>query len=85
MVDFPADFVTPQVAGKKGSYEVEVVEVKEKALPALDDALAKTYGAENIEKLQGGVRKDLENELKFKQDRTLRNELIGALLNRVTF
>ena len=84
-VDFPADFVTPQVAGKKGSYEVEVVEVKEKVLPVLDEALAKTYGAENLEKLQAGVRKDLENELKFKQDRTVRNELIGALLNRVTF
>jgi trigger factor len=85
VVDFPADFVTPQVAGKKGSYEVEVVEVKEKTLPALDDALAKAYGAENLEKLQAGVRKDLENELKFKQDRTVRNELIGALLNRVNF
>lgn len=85
VVDFPADFVTPQVAGKQGSYEVEVVEVKEKVLPALDEALAKTYGAENLEKLQAGVRKDLENELKFKQDRTLRNELIGSLLNRVIF
>jgi len=85
VVDFPAGFVTPQVAGKKGSYEVEVVEVKEKTLPVLDDALAKAYGAENLEKLQAGVRKDLENELKFKQDRTLRNELIGSLLNRVTF
>ena len=30
-VDFPADFVTPQLAGKKGVYEVEVVEVKEKS------------------------------------------------------
>ena len=84
-VDFAADFVTPQLAGKKGSYEVEVVEVKEKTLPALDDALAKAYGAENLEKLQAGVRRDLEHELKFKQDRTLRNELIGAMMNRVTF
>ena len=33
-VDFPADFVTKQLAGKKGVYEVEVVEVKEKSLPA---------------------------------------------------
>src|SRR5580698_2733733 len=40
-VDFPADFVTPQLAGKKGVYEVELVEVKEKVLPALDDAFAK--------------------------------------------
>jgi trigger factor len=28
-VDFPADFVTPQLQGKKGVYEVELVEVKE--------------------------------------------------------
>src|SRR5580765_4350446 len=33
-VDFPADFVTPQLAGKKGVYEVELFEVKEKVLPA---------------------------------------------------
>src|ERR1039457_2199038 len=69
-VDFPADFVTPQLAGKKGSYEVEVTEVKEKVLPALDEALAKAYGAEDLEKLRAGVRRDLENELKFKQDRS---------------
>jgi trigger factor len=84
-VDFPADFVTPQLAGKKGSYEVEVVEVKEKVLPPLDEALAKAYGAESLEKLQAGVRKDLENELKFKQDKTLRTELVRALLGRVNF
>ena len=77
-VDFPADFVTPQLAGKKGIYEVEVVEVKEKALPPLDEALAKAYGAENLEKLQAGVRRDLENELKFKQDKDLRTELMRA-------
>ena len=84
-VDFPADFVTPQLAGKKGSYEVEVVEVKDKVLPALDEALAKAYGAENLEKLQSGVRHDLENELKFKQDKTLRADLVRALMGRVNF
>ena len=84
-VDFPGDFVTPQLAGKKGVYEVEVVEVKEKALPALDEELAKAYGAENLEKLREGVRRDLENELKFKQDKTVRNQLVRALLDRVNF
>jgi trigger factor len=75
-VDFPADFVTPQLAGKKGTYEVEVVEVKEKVLPPLDEELAK---------LQTGVRRDLENELKFKQEKTIRNDLVRALLGRVNF
>jgi trigger factor len=84
-VDFPADFVTPQLAGKKGIYEVEVTEVKEKVLPALDEALAKSYGAESLEKLQAGVRTDLENELKFKQDKTVRTEVVRALLGRVNF
>ena len=84
-VDFPAGFVTPQLAGKQGSYEVEVVEVKEKVLPPMDEELAKTYGAESLEKLQAGVRKDLENELKFKQDKALRNDLVRALMSRVNF
>jgi len=60
-VDFPADFVTKQLAGKKGVYEVEVVEVKEKVLPPIDDAFAKKYDAENLPKLREVVQRDLEN------------------------
>jgi len=29
-IDFPADFVTQELQGKKGVYDVELVEVKEK-------------------------------------------------------
>jgi trigger factor len=84
-VDFPADFVTPQLAGKKAVYEVEIMEVKEKALPPVDEAFAKSYGAENLDKLKEGVRRDLENELKYKQERSMRNQVIRSLLNRVNF
>jgi trigger factor len=84
-VDFAADFVTPELAGKKGTYEVEVVEVKEKILPVLDDAFAKAYGAETLEKLREGVRRDLENELKYTQDKSTRMQLVRALLDRVNF
>jgi trigger factor len=84
-VDFPANFVTPELAGKKGVYEVEAVEVKEKVLPAIDEEFAKSYGAENLEKLRAGVRRDLENELSYKQNRSLRNQLIRSILNRVNF
>ena len=84
-VDFPADFVAPQLAGKKGVYEVEVVEVKEKVLPAIDEEFAKSYGAESLEKLREGVRNDLQNELTFKQNRATRSQLIRSLLNRVKF
>jgi trigger factor len=84
-VDFPADFVTPQLAGKKGIYDVEIVEVKEKVLPVVDEAFAKAYGAENLEKLREGVKRDLENELKYSQDKHVRGQLVRALLDRVNF
>ncbi len=84
-VDFPPDFVTRELSGKKGVYAVEVVEVKEKVLPAIDEAFAKSYGAESLEKLKEGVRRDLENELKYKLDNNLRNQLLRSLLNRVNF
>jgi len=84
-VDFPADFVTKELQGKKGVYDVEVVEVKEKVLPAVDDAFAKSFGAENVEKLREGVRRDLENELNYSQNRSVRNQLIGGLMSRVNF
>ena len=84
-VDFPADFVTPQLSGKKGVYEVELVEVKEKVLPALDEELAKKFGAENLEKLTAGVRTDLENELKYSQSKAIRAQTVRALLGRVNF
>lgn len=84
-VDFPADFVTSQVAGKQGLYEVEVVEVKERLLPELNDEFAKSYDAENLEALREGVRRDLQNELNFKQKREIRNQVVSALLERVNF
>ncbi len=65
-VDFPAEFVTPELQGKKGTYEVEVVEVKEKSVPTIDDAFAKQYGAESVTALHEGVRRDLQNELNTK-------------------
>jgi trigger factor len=84
-VDFPADFVTPELAGKKGVYDVHVVEIKAKVLPPLDDAFAKSYDAENLEKLQVGVRRDLENELTYKINRSVRNQLVTELVKRVSF
>jgi trigger factor len=84
-VDFPADFVTKELAGKKGLFEVEIVEVKEKVLPPVDDTLAKKYDAENLEKLRAGVRRDLENELKYSQEKAVREQIIRALLDRVNF
>jgi trigger factor len=82
-VDFPADFVTPQLAGKQGVYEVEVLQVKEKTLPALDDEFGKSFGAEGLDKLREGVREDLKNDREMKRGREIRNQLVSQLLQAV--
>ena len=84
-VDFPADFVTKELQGKKGVYEVELVEVKEKILPALGDELAKKYGAENLDKLKAGIRVDLENELKYSRSKAVRQQVVHQLLEQLNF
>ncbi|HEY3761790.1 MAG TPA: trigger factor [Verrucomicrobiae bacterium] len=84
-IDFPADFVTKELQGKKGAFEVEILEVKEKVAPPVDDELAKKYGAESLEKLRAGVRVDLENELKYSQKRSIQSQIIRQLLDRVNF
>ena len=84
-VDFPADFVTKELQGKKGVFEVEILEVKEKILPPIDEEFAKKYGAENLEKLRAGVRRDLENELSLSQSRAVQGQIVKALLDRVQF
>lgn len=84
-VTFPKDFIAAGLAEKPGVYEVEVVQVKEKALPDLNEDFAQSFGAESLAKLHEGVRSDLENELKFKQDRAARNQIVSALLAAAQF
>ena len=82
-VTYPPDFVVPVLVGKVGVYEVELLEVKERKLPEIDDAFAGQFGVANLEALREGVKGDLENELKHKRITSIRNQIIQALLDRV--
>jgi len=62
-VTFPESYSNPQLTGKEGTIRVTVRGVKEKVLPALDDALAKslTNGKqETAEAYRQAVREELE-------------------------
>ncbi|HEX7862009.1 MAG TPA: trigger factor [Verrucomicrobiae bacterium] len=84
-VQFPEDFVTRELVGKQGVFEVEVVQVKEKAMPELNDEFAKQWGAESLEKLKEGVRSDLEAELQGKLRQAVRGQLVQALSQKLNF
>lgn len=84
-VDFPADFVSQPLAGKKGEYQVTIVQVKVKTLPEVNEEFAKSWGAESLEQLKTGIKTDLENELNAKQNRSLKDQLVQALLSKVSY
>lgn len=84
-LQFPEDFVIKEVANKPGSFEVTVTAVKERLLPPADDAFAQGLGAENLEALREGVRRDLQTELDFRAKRGLRDQLLHRLLEQVEF
>ena len=82
-VTIPDDFVYEEIVGKEAKYEIEVVQVKEKSLPELDDKFAKGFGAESMDKLREGVENDLKNELEYSQKKSIRNQCVDKLLSAV--
>jgi trigger factor len=84
-VTFPADFVAAQLVGKQGVYDVELVQVKERVLPEVNDEFAKSFKAESLEQLRAGIRADLEADRNTKASRSVRDQLIQAVLGKVQF
>ena len=82
-VTIPDDFVYEEIVGKEAKYEIEVVQVKEKSLPELDDKFAKGFGAESMDKLREGVENDLKNELEYSKKKSIRNQCVDKLLGAV--
>jgi len=84
-ITFPTDGISAALAGKEAVYEVQIKDVKERLLPAIDDAFARSYEAENLEKLREGVRADLQREKNFQQNRDIRGQLMQGLMGRINY
>ena len=82
-VTIPNDFLYEELVGKEARYEIGIVQVKEKALPELDDKFAKGFGAESMDKLREGVENDLKNELGYSLKKSVRNQCVDKLLDAV--
>lgn len=77
-IDFPANFANPILAGKKVEFKINVKDVKERVLPALDDEFAKEVGEDfaNLEALKAHIR---EKKLQVKKD-AQRGDLTDKLM-----
>ena len=77
-IDFPANFANPILAGKKVEFKLNVKDVKERLLPALDDEFAKEVGEDfaSLEALKAHIR---EKKLQAKKD-AQRGDLTDKLM-----
>ncbi len=83
-VDLPSDFFNPLLAGKMIEFQVTVHEVKEKAVPELDDAFAQSLGGnfQTVSDLRQAVREDIiktrERERQGRLEEQALDQLIAA-------
>ena len=86
-VEYPPDFSSPGLAGKKVNYEAEVTAVRRKELPEADDEWAKSLGDEfdSVATLRAKIRQDLEVHAKADSDRRLQGELVRKLVSAHQF
>lgn len=85
-VTYAEDFGEPRLAGKTLTYAVKINSIKQKQLPALDDAFAKEVGDfESIAALRQKVREQLEHEKQHTAEHAVKDKLVDELVRRMDF
>jgi trigger factor len=86
-VEYPADFTSSGLAGKKVQYTTEITSVRKKELPELDDEWVKSLGGDldSVETLKTKVREDFEARATAESDHLLREEIMKKLLEAHRF
>lgn len=69
--------------GKEGSYELEVHEVREKKLPAIDEAFLKGFGVDSAEQWEERIREDIKRQKEQQSDGLKRQQIIDELVKAV--
>lgn len=81
-VDYPADFSSKGLAGKRLEYTVKVSAVRVKEVPELDDEWAQSLGdeIESVADLKAKVRSDIEARARNESEGKMRAELVRQLV-----
>jgi len=82
-IKFPETYSDPQLAGKKASVELEVMQVQRADVPEIDERFIQSFAVESgsIDDLKQEVRGNLERELDQAMKSYLKSQLVKDLLN----
>jgi trigger factor len=80
-VAYPADYPDPKLSGKTYHYDVEVLGIKNKKLPELNDEFAKDVSdATTLDELKTKVRESLEHQRDHKHKELLHEKVLGEIV-----
>jgi trigger factor len=80
-VNYPADYPDAKLAGKLFHYSVDVIGIKTKKLPELNDEFAKDVSdATSLDELKTKIQESLEHERAHRQKDLQREKVIGELV-----
>ncbi len=80
-VDYPADYPDPKLAGKTYHYDVDVLGVKTKTLPELNDEFAKDVSdATTLDELKTKIRENQEHQLGHQVKDMKRERVLAELV-----
>jgi trigger factor len=80
-VEYPADYPDAKLAAKKFHYSVDVLGIKTKKLPELNDEFAKDVSdATTLDALKDKVREGLEHERDHRQKELQREKILAELV-----
>ncbi|PIE65503.1 MAG: trigger factor [Deltaproteobacteria bacterium] len=82
---FPDDYHAADLAGKTGSWSVEVLQHLVEETPALDDDFAKDEGFDNVAALRADVTAKVLADAEQKRADEIETKVIGVLLERNQF
>ena len=84
-VTFPADYPATELAGKAASFAVQAKSLKRSVEPALDDALAKTIGFDDLAHVRDAVREQMSTEYRQMSRLRIKRELLDILAAEARF
>jgi trigger factor len=82
VVEYPAEYRSAGLAGKKIEYTAKVTAVRVKELPDVDDEWARSLGEDfdSVATLRNKIRENMENQATQEADHRLRADLMQKLL-----
>ncbi len=84
-IELPDDFSVEELRGKQAELKLDILELKERHVPGLDDEFAKRYGFDSFDKLKEDVKGRIAKEDDFAHQQTKQEKILKQIIDENPF